>query len=103
MGDIAVPFFMSTPAAPPPWPGVIVVMEGNGISPQLLRVCERLAAAGYAAVAPDLFAFFGGSDEWIPRADVTKVEAHHAGDVIIYEDAQHGFMRDVSDTYHETA
>ena len=44
MGDIAVPFFMSTPAAPPPWPGVVVVMEGNGISQQLLRVCERLAA-----------------------------------------------------------
>ena len=62
MGDIAVPFFMPTPAAPPPWPGVVVVMEGNGISPQLLRVCERLAAEGYAAVAPDLFWRFGGSN-----------------------------------------
>jgi len=164
-------------------------MEGNGISPQLLRVCERLAAAGYAAVAPDLFwrfggsnpeaagehyaelrhadgrddirqcvawlraigapkvgitgfcmgggyaylaatsgdvdaavpfygggiaqhlgdakcpllAFFGGNDEWIPRPDVAKVEQHHPGDVVVYEDAQHGFMRDGSDTYHETA
>ena len=46
MGDIAVPFFTSTPATPPPWPGIVVVMEGNGISPQLLRVCERLAARG---------------------------------------------------------
>ena len=189
MGDIAVPFFMSTPAAPPPWPGVVVAMEGNGLSQQLLRVCERLAAEGYAAIAPDLFwrfggsdadkgaehypylqhrdgrtdiqhcvawlhaigapkvgitgfcmgggyaylaaisgdvdaavpfygggiaqhlgdakcpllAFFGGNDEWIPRADVAKVEQHHPGDVVVYEDAQHGFMRDGSDTYHETA
>src|SRR4029079_16302781 len=52
---------MATPAAPPPWPGVVVVMEGLGISPQLLRVCERLAAEGYAAAAPDLFWRFGAS------------------------------------------
>ena len=189
MVDIAVPFFTSVPAAPPPWPGVVVVMEGNGMSPQLLRVCERLAHEGYAAVAPDLFwrfggsdpdkgdehypnlrhsdgradivecvawlraigagkvgitgfcmgggyayqaavkgdvdasvpfygggvaqhlgtarcpllAFFGGRDEWIPREDVAKVEQHHPGDVIVYEDAEHGFMRDGSDNYHETA
>jgi carboxymethylenebutenolidase len=189
MVDIAVPFFTSVPAAPPPWPGVVVVMEGNGMSPQLLRVCERLAHEGYAAVAPDLFwrfggsdpdkgdehypnllhadglsdiresvgwlraigagkvgitgfcmgggyaylaalkgevdaavpfygggiaqhlgtvqcpllAFFGGRDEWIPRDQVAQVEAHHAGDVVVYEDAEHGFMRDGSENYHETA
>jgi hypothetical protein len=26
MLDIAVPFFTSVPAAPPPWPGIVVVM-----------------------------------------------------------------------------
>jgi len=41
--NIAVPYFCSLPATPPPWPGVVVVMEGMGITPQLLRVCERLA------------------------------------------------------------
>ncbi len=60
--DIAVPYFLALPSGPPPWPGVVVIMEGNGISPQLLRVCERLAAEGYAAIAPDLFWRFGGSD-----------------------------------------
>jgi carboxymethylenebutenolidase len=166
-------------------------MEGNGISPQLLRVCQRLAHAGYAAIAPDLYwrsggsdpnkameqmsalqredgladvgdavgrlramgaskvgvtgfcmgggytylaaisgevdvdaavpfygggiaqslgtptcpmlAFFGGQDEWIPRDQIASIEAHHAGNVIVYEDAQHGFMRDGSDNYNETA
>ncbi len=57
-----VPYFYAAPAGEPPWPGVVVVMEGNGISPQLLRVCQRLAAEGYAAIAPDLFHRFGGSD-----------------------------------------
>ena len=189
MPDIAVPFFTAVPASPPPWPGIVVVMEGNGISPQLLRVCERLADEGYATVAPDLYwrfgggdadktmehlaarstptdsptsrrasrwlraigatkvgvtgfcmggsytylaavtgivdvavsfygagiaehlgnpqcpllAFFGGNDEWISRADIATVEAHHPGDVIVYEDAEHGFMRDGSENYNEQA
>jgi carboxymethylenebutenolidase len=190
MPDIDVPFFCSLPSSPPPWPGVVVVMEGDGMKPQLLRVCERLAAEGYAVGAPDLYwrfggsnpeaggnpygqlrhsdglgdirviadhlrsfgatkvgvtgfcmgggyaymaatrdagfdaaapfygggiaehlgdpacpllCFFGGTDEWIPRADIAKVEAAHPGDVVVYEDAEHGFMRDGSPTYHETA
>ena len=189
MADIAVPYFTAVPATAPPWPGIVVVMEGNGISPQLLRVCQRLAREGYATIAPDLFwrfggsdpdhaqehfpnlrhadgradvcacvdtlhalgaqkvgvtgfcmgggyaylaaisgdvdaavpfygagiaqhlgtaqcpllAFFGGLDDWISRADIGTVEQHHAGDVVVYEDAQHGFMRDGSDAYHEHA
>ena len=62
MPDIALPYFLSLPAADPPWPGVVVIHEGNGISPQLLRVCQRLAAAGYGAIAPDLFFRAGGSE-----------------------------------------
>jgi carboxymethylenebutenolidase len=60
--DIALPYFLARPAAPPPWPGVVVIHEGNGISSQLLRVCQRLAAAGYAAIAPDLFFRAGGTE-----------------------------------------
>jgi carboxymethylenebutenolidase len=62
MPELPVPFFFARPPADPPWPGVIVVHEGNGMSPQLLRVCERLASFGYAALAPDLFARSGGSE-----------------------------------------
>lgn len=36
--------------------------EENGISPQLLRVCQRLAAEGYGAIAPDLFFRAGGTE-----------------------------------------
>jgi carboxymethylenebutenolidase len=39
-----------------------VIHEGNGMSSQLLRVCERLAGEGYAAIAPDLFFRAGGPE-----------------------------------------
>jgi len=62
VAEIAAPHFIAHPAAAPPWPGVVVVHEGNGISPQLLRFCERLAREGYATIAPDLFFRSGGSE-----------------------------------------
>ena len=60
MADIALPYYLSLPATPAPWPGVVVIHEGNGMSPQVLRVCERFAAEGYATIAPDLFFRTGG-------------------------------------------
>jgi carboxymethylenebutenolidase len=79
VADLAVPFFLARPVADPPWPGVIVVHEGNGMSPQLLRVCERLATEGYAAIAPDLFFRSGGSE----AADfATLIGALHRDEVL---------------------
>jgi carboxymethylenebutenolidase len=40
--------------------GIVVIHEGNGISVQFLRICERLAAEGYAVAGPDLFFRTGG-------------------------------------------
>jgi dienelactone hydrolase len=60
--DIALPYFLAHPATQAPWPGVVVIHEGNGITTQLLRVCQRLSAAGYAAVAPDLYFRAGGTE-----------------------------------------
>ncbi|HEY1741252.1 MAG TPA: dienelactone hydrolase family protein [Acidimicrobiia bacterium] len=36
-------------------PGVIVVQEWWGLVPQVKRFCDRLAASGFTALAPDLF------------------------------------------------
>ena len=189
MSDIALPYFLARPASAVT-AGVVVIHEGGGISPQLLRVCQRLADEGYATVAPDLFfrvggtgasdfatligsldrtataadlsesaahlralgatkvgitgfcmggsyaylaavsgvdvdaaapfygggiaqhlgdpyvpllCFFGGNDEWIPRADIAVVEQAHPGQVVVYEHAGHGFFRDGSDRYDEAA
>ncbi len=59
---ISLPYFVALPEEPGPWPGVVVIHEGSGISPQLLRVCQRLAAQGYGAIAPDLFFRSGGTE-----------------------------------------
>jgi len=47
-GYLAVP--SETPA-----PGVIVVQEWWGLVPQIKRTCDRLSAAGFVALAPDLY------------------------------------------------
>jgi carboxymethylenebutenolidase len=190
VADIRPPFFLALPAVSPPWPGVVVIHEGGGMSPQLLRFAERLASEGYAACAPDLFfrtggpestdfmtmidavtpeqlqsdlevavghlrdagaaavgvtgfcmggwftyraalraqdlgiaaavgfygggiarelgepecptlLFFGGRDEYIPDAHIDSVREHHGDAVIVYDDAEHGFMRDGSANFHE--
>jgi carboxymethylenebutenolidase len=62
MTPIALPYFLAVPSAPAPWPGIVVIHEGNGISPQLLRLCQRLAGEGFAAIAPDLFFRSGGTE-----------------------------------------
>ena len=189
MTDIALPYFLARPADEAPAPGVVVIHEGNGISTQLLRVCQRLAGEGYTAMAPDLFfraggseaadvvtlmesldpaatasdiersigrlrhdgapavgivgfcmggyhayrtalhsdhcdaavsfygariaaevgrprcptqLFFAGEDDYIPTADIEAVVAHHP-ETVVYRAAHHGFMRDRSPSYDETA
>jgi carboxymethylenebutenolidase len=189
MAHIALPYFLALPDGPGPWPGIVVIHEGGGISPQLLRVCERLAGEGYAAIAPDVFyrsggteaadfatlmgaldptetladvteaadtlrrlgatrigvtgfcmggrytwytavhgsgfaaavgfygggiaqelgeprcptlLFFGGQDPYIPSADIELVVAHHP-ETIVYPEAGHGFMRDRSESFHESS
>jgi carboxymethylenebutenolidase len=45
----------SAPAGGGKAPGVLVLMEAFGLTDHIRGVCDRIAAAGYAALAPDLF------------------------------------------------
>lgn len=59
---LPAPYFLARPAAATARAGaaVVVIQEGMGITPQLLRVCERLAREGYLVAAPDVFHRMGG-------------------------------------------
>ena len=50
-------------AVPPvgdgPWPGVVVLHESFGLNDDIRQQADRLAAAGYVAVAPDLYSAGG--------------------------------------------
>ncbi len=69
MPDVTVPGASSAPglrahlAVPPvgtgPWPGVVVLHEVFGLTVDVRQQADRLAAAGYLAVAPDLYSAGG--------------------------------------------
>ena len=47
-------------AARGPLPGILVIQEAWGVDAHIQDLCDRLAAAGYQALAPDLYARGGG-------------------------------------------
>ena len=71
MPTTSVPHAASAPrltahlAVPPvgagPWPGVVVLHEAFGLTDDTRQQADRLAAAGYLALAPDLFSAGGAA------------------------------------------
>jgi carboxymethylenebutenolidase len=63
-----------SPAGPGPWPGIVVIHEAFGLTEDMRRAADEIAAHGYLALAPDLF----DGKSWI-RCVRGAIRQLHAG------------------------
>jgi carboxymethylenebutenolidase len=63
-----------------PWPGVVVIQDSLGLSDDIREQADRLAAAGYLALAPDLYSGRG------IRCVVATIAASRSGKGPAYQD-----------------
>ncbi|MFM7323450.1 MAG: dienelactone hydrolase family protein, partial [Nodosilinea sp.] len=54
-GDQSIPAYLAHPPQPGSWPGVVVIQEVFGVNAHIQAVCQRLARAGYIAIAPHFY------------------------------------------------
>ncbi len=62
--------YVTRPAGKGPFPGMVVIMEAYGLTGHVQGVCQRLAQAGFVALAPDHF-----HGEIIPYAESQRAIA----------------------------
>jgi carboxymethylenebutenolidase len=68
-------YFARPEKAALPLPGVLVIQEVGGVNDNIMDLTRRIAAAGYAALAPDLFAVDGTRPEKLTKERISEAFA----------------------------
>ena len=80
--------YLALPRGTGPWPGVVVIQDAMGLSDDIREQADRLAAAGYLALAPDLYSGRG------VRCVIATLQASRSGEGQAYAeiDAARGWL-----------
>ena len=84
-GSAQLSAYVARPPGAGPWPGVVALHEGYGPDEVFRRNCERVAAAGYLTIAPNLF-----SDGGLRRCVLATFRALFAGHGKAFADIEAG-------------
>jgi dienelactone hydrolase len=92
-------YFAKPEKATAPLPGVLVIQEVGGVNEHIEDVTRRIAAAGYAALAPDLFAADGKRPEALTNERISEAFGFGAklppGAMAVYSEKIAGITRPV--------
>src|SRR5688500_7867931 len=82
--------YLSQPTAPGPHPGVLLIQPVHGLIPFLQTLADRLAVAGYVALAPALYSRLGTitTDPSGPPTDAAWELTHQTPDPQVALDLQ---------------
>ena len=68
VGSQDMELYVSVPDGAGPFPAVVVAQHAGGVDTFIRTMTDRLAEAGYVAVAPELYHRLGPDDQHSPRA-----------------------------------
>jgi len=87
-GDVDLPGYFAKPQGAGPFPIVVVNEEIFGLHDYIMDICRRLAKAGYAAVAPEIYARVGDLSKLSDMKQIGAIVAS-APDATIMSDLDH--------------